>query len=190
MDFAVVLIICALTFGLCWLIDKGFTKLFRSQAQHASGKAVRLNKRYATGGIILIILAVLAMFNNGGSMLLLIGGLLILVVGAGLIIYYVSTGIFYDEDTFLYTSFGKKNQVYRYRDIQFQQLYVIQGGSVLVELHMTDGSAVQVSSQMTDHEKFLSHASVRWCRQRGLDPEHCNFLDPDNHCWFPSQEDT
>ena len=189
MDYAVVLIVCALSFGLCWLIDKGFTKLFRSQAQHASGKAVRLSKRYATGGIILIILAVLAICNSGDSLLLLLGGLLILLVGSGLIVYYISTGIFYDEDTFLYTSFGKKNRVYRYQEICFQQLYVIQGGSLLVELHMTDGTAVQVSSQMLDNEKFLSHAAVRWCRQRGIDPEHCEFLDPDNHRWFPSQED-
>ena len=191
MEYVIIVLIAAAVFGLCWLADKGFTKLFRSQAQHASGKAVRLNKRFATGGIVLIFLAVLALINSGsGGWIMVAGGILILLVGIGLIVYYVSCGIFYDEDTFLYTSYGKKNVVYRYGDIQFQQLYVVQGGSTLVELHMADGTSVQVSSQMTDHEKFLSHASVRWCRQRGIDPETCDFLDPDNNCWFPGQEDT
>ena len=32
-----VLLIAALVFGVCYLVDKGFAKLFRSQAQHMSG---------------------------------------------------------------------------------------------------------------------------------------------------------
>ena len=58
MEYIAVLIIALLVFGICFLIDKGFTKLFRSQAQHYSGLSVRLNKRYATIGIIMFALGV------------------------------------------------------------------------------------------------------------------------------------
>ena len=46
MEYILILIVAALVFGICFLIDKGFTKLFRSQAEHMSGTAVRLSKRY------------------------------------------------------------------------------------------------------------------------------------------------
>ena len=46
MEYLAVIIFAALVFGLCFLVDKGFTKLFRNQAQHHSGQAVRLNKKY------------------------------------------------------------------------------------------------------------------------------------------------
>ena len=52
------LIIIILTFALCFGLDKGFTKLFRSQPQHLSGKAVRLHKYYGLGGILLTVLGV------------------------------------------------------------------------------------------------------------------------------------
>ena len=42
MDFLIVIAVMAAAFGLFFLIDKGFTKLFRSKAQHKSGKSVRL----------------------------------------------------------------------------------------------------------------------------------------------------
>ena len=56
----------ALTFGICFLLDKGYTKLFRSRQQHRSGLAVRVNKRYATFGIILILLGVIALSGTLG----------------------------------------------------------------------------------------------------------------------------
>ena len=62
MDFLIVIAVMAAAFGLFFLIDKGFTKLFRSQAQHFSGKAVRLSKRYGSIGIILVGLGIAAIF--------------------------------------------------------------------------------------------------------------------------------
>jgi hypothetical protein len=76
-----------------------------------------------------------------GNWVLMAGGILIALVGAGLIVYYLTFGIYYDGESFLYSSFGKKSMSYRYGQIHHQQLYVLQGGSVLVDLHMTDGSA-------------------------------------------------
>ena len=190
MQYIAILLIAAVVFGLCYLFDKGFEKAFRSKPQHKSGLAVRPNKRYAAFGAILIALGFAAIFASAGNMVLLVGGILILLMAAGLIVYYATFGIFYDEDSFLFTSFGKKSVEYRYEDIQAQQLYVVQGGSVIVELHMTDGNTVSVQSVMLGVYAFLDTAFAGWCRQKGLNSDDCKFYDPANSCWFPSVEET
>ena len=37
MQFVIVLLIAAAVFGVCYLVDKGFSKAFRGKAQHRSG---------------------------------------------------------------------------------------------------------------------------------------------------------
>ena len=190
MQYFVVLLIAALVFGACYLFDKGFEKLFRSQEQHYSGLSVRLNKRYAAFGAILIALGVAAFFTGMESgWVLKAGGILVALMGAALVTYYATFGIFYDDNSFILTTFGKKSQTYRYRDIQGQKLYVLQGGGIVVELHLTDGRAASLQSAMIGVYPFLDHAFAAWCRQTGRDPESCDFHDTVNHLWFPSVED-
>ena len=188
MQYLAVLIVAALVFGVCYLFDKGFEKAFRNKPQHKSGLAVRPNKRYATFGIILIILGLAAVFSGAENTMLLVGGIVILLLAIGLIVYYMTFGIFYDEDGFVYTTFGKKSVEYRYQDIKSQQLYVIQGGNTLIELHMADGRAVSVQSAMLGVYAFLDTAFAGWCRQKGINSDDCNFYDPANSCWFPTEE--
>ena len=52
-QFIPILLVAAIIFGICYLVDKAFSKLFRSKAQHRSGKAVRANKRYGVFGVVL-----------------------------------------------------------------------------------------------------------------------------------------
>ncbi len=190
MNFIVMIVIMALTFGMCFLVDKGFTKLFRGQAEHMSGKAVRLNKRFATIGIILAILGLAAFFMGLESQkILLYCGPVVLLMGLGLIVYYMTFGVFYDDEGFVLTSFGKKSQRYRFADIKEQRLYAIQGGSVVVELHLTDGRAASLQSTMSGSLDFLEHAFFAWCRQTGREPKACDFHDPDRFMWFPSVEE-
>ena len=185
-----VVLVIAATLLLCWLIDKGFEKLFRNKPQHVSGKSVRLNKYYGVGGLLLTVLGVSAVFSGmGGEALLLYGGILLIVVGIALIVYYMTFGVFYDKDSFVLTTFGKKSATYRYGDIQSQQLYRNQGGSVLIELYLRDGRSVQLQSTMKDAYDFLDTAFEGWCDQRGMRKEDCGFYDPDNSCWFPSAEE-
>ena len=66
MEFLGVLLVAALVFLVCFLIDKGFTKLFRSQIEHRSGLAVRLNKKYGAFGLILAVLGVATVFAEIG----------------------------------------------------------------------------------------------------------------------------
>ena len=46
MEYIAVLVVAAAVFGICYLVDKGFTRMFRSQAQHMSGTAVRVALHY------------------------------------------------------------------------------------------------------------------------------------------------
>lgn len=190
MELLAVLIIAALVFGVCFLVDKGFAKLFRSQAQHFSGLSVRLNKKFAAFGLILFVLGLAAVFAGlSQGLLLIIGGSLILVVGIGLVVYYMTFGVFYDEDTFLLTSFGKKSKAYRYEEIAGQLLYN-SGGHIIVELHMADGRTFHLQSAQAEVVAFLDKAFAVWCRQRGVEESECEFHDTDNSCWFPSMEES
>ena len=183
------LIIILGTFLLCFLVDKGFAKLFRSQPQHRSGKAVRLSKFYSLGGLILAVLGIIAVLTGiTNSWLLLLGGAVILATGMFLVVYYLTFGIFYDSESFLVASFGKKSRVYRYEDILSQQLYNNRG-QILIELHMNDGSAVQLQSTMTNALSFMETAITGWCDRKGIEKESCEFYDPANCCWFPKTED-
>ena len=185
-----VLLVAAAVFGLCYLIDKTFTKKFRSKAQHMSGKAVRANKMYGIFGVVLSIIGILAvMVGIGSSILLLLGGIVVLGMGVGLAVHYLGFGIFYDQETFLVSRPGKKSLAHRYEEIQEQKLYQIQGGNILVELHLTDGSAVSLQSTMDGTYAFLDAAFAAWCRQTGRNPETCDFHDPSKHWWFPHEEE-
>lgn len=181
---ALILVLLAV-FGICFLVDKGFTKLFRSKAQHKSGLSVRLNKRFGSFGLIVAILGVGGIFAGiPGNWLLLAGGCLLVLVGAGLVVYYLSLGIYYDADSFVYSAFGKKSKTYRYGDIQGQQLYVTNTG-VVVELHMADGNAVLLQPSMIGTDQFISKASEGWFAQTGNSKEECEFYNPEKSCWFP-----
>ena len=160
MEYIGVLLLAALVFGGCWLLDKGFVAMFRNKAQHKSGLAVRANKRYGSIGLILAVLGIAGIFSGlEGQLLMLIGGIVLLLVGIGLIVFYLSFGIFYDGDTMLLTGFGKKDKVYRFREIKGQKLYLIQGGTVVVELHMEDGRTINVQTgTMEGAYSFLDHA--------------------------------
>lgn len=189
MEFIPLLLFAGIVFGICFLADKGFRKLFRSKVQHASGLAVRSPKRNGLFGVGLITLGVAATIFSQGNLLMLIAGIIILLSGIGLSAYYLSFGIFYDTDSFLCTGLFKKSRTYRYEDIRSQQLYVLTGGSTVIELLMADGTAVNVQSSMDGAYPFLDAAFDGWCRQTGCDPESCEFHDPANSCWFPKTEE-
>lgn len=190
MSLIATVIVAALVFGLCYLVDKGFTAKFRNRAQHRSGLAVRVSKRYGVFGISLSVLGVLAIgVGITGSKALMIGGILVLIMGICLAVYYLTHGIFYDGETFLITSFRKADRVYHYRDIREQKLFLVQGGNVIIELYLQDGSSVSLQSSMDGVYLFLDTAFAGWCLQKGVDPQSCDFHDPSKSWWFPHEEE-
>ncbi len=190
MQLLLIILTAAAVFGLCHLVDRAFTKMFRSKAQHRSGLAVRANKRYGAFGVVRTALGILAVCVGGtDGPVLIVGGLIVLVMGLCLAVYYLSFGVFYDGESFLQSRFGKKDVVHTYREIQGQKLYLVQGGSIIVELHMTDGSTLSLQSTMDGVYPFLDTAFAGWCLQTGHDPQNCDFYDPSQSLWFPTVEE-
>ena len=186
MTWPAVILVAALTFLVCFLADKGFSKLFRGKKQHASGLSVRLDRAYGAGGLVVMVLGVAALLT-WQSWLLIVGGIILMATGAVLLGYYLTFGVYYDQDTFLLTTFGKKDTVYRFADIRSQRLYTAAGGTI-IELYLTDGRVLQLQSRMKGVYPFLDAAFDGWLRQTGRKKEDCPFYDPDNSCWFPKEE--
>ena len=190
MELILTLLVAAAVFGVCYAVDRLFTKSFRSRAQHRSGLAVRASKRYGIFGVGLSVLGVMAICGGiPGDAALMVGGALVLLMGLALAVYYLSFGVFYDGESLLYCRFGKKSATYFYRQIVGQKLYQVQGGSVVIELHMEDGSVISLQSTMDGVYPFLDTAFAGWCMQTGHKIEDCKFYDPANSWWFPHEEE-
>lgn len=184
-EFIAVVVVAALTFGACFLIDKGFRRIFRSQQQHRSGKAVRLSKRYGTAGLIVALLGIAGLFAAPSQgVLLWVAGPTLISGGVALVIWYLSFGIFYDEDAFLITGFFQKNRRYTYDAIVSQQLFNSYG-NIVVELRLNDGRSVQLQSNMDGTYAFLDFAFRRWLEATGRTEADCPFYQPEQSCWFP-----
>ena len=190
MNILTILLVAGAVFGICHVVDKAFSKAFRSKAQHRSGLAVRVSKHYGVFGVGLIIIGILAIcLGTSGGIALLIGGIIVLMMGACLSAYYLTHGIFYDGESFLVSSFRKEDRVYQYQDILEQKLYLVQGGNIIIELYIKDGTTVSLQSSMDGVYLFLDTAFAGWCMQKGLDPQDCAFHDPSKSWWFPHEEE-
>ena len=190
MNLVMILLVAGAVFGICYLVDKAFTNAFRSKAQHRSGMAVRVSKMYGIMGIALCVIGILSLVVGTGSLLLLVGGMIVLAMGAAMAVYYLTRGIFYDAESFLVSGFGQKGTPHYYKEIQQQRLYLVQGGNVIIELYMADGSTVSLQSNMDGVYPFLDTAFAGWCQQTGTDPDSCSFHNPGNHWWFPHEEES
>ena len=188
MQAIVIIVVAALVFALCWGVDKMFTKLFRSKAQHRSGLAVRASKRYGIFGVMFSVLGILGIVTGAaGEDILTYAGIVVLLMGLGLAVHYLSFGIFYDGESFLVCRFGKKPQEHRYEEIVSQKLYVLTGGSIVIELTLKDGSAVSLQSTMDGVYPFMDTAFAGWCLETGHEMDKCDFYDPSKSWWFPHE---
>lgn len=189
MNLLSVLIIAAVVFGLCYLIDKLFTKRFRGTKQHKSGKAVRLSKRYGSVGLVIVVLGMAGVFAGlQKNWLMLAGGCLLIVTGVCLVVYYMTFGVFYDDEGFVLTTFGKASKTYRFENIRSQQLYNSYNNT-LIELHLSDGRSVQLQANMEGVYPFMDKAFYGWLKQKKIALDACPFYDPQNSCWFPTEEE-
>lgn len=190
MNILMTILTAALTFGFCYVIDKYFSHAFRSKAQHQSGMAVRVNKRYGVFGVGLTVIGVLSVcVGFTGGLALLLGGMVVLVMGICLGVYYLTHGIFFDGESFLVASFRKADRVYQYAQIREQKLYLVQGGNIIIELYLDDETTISLQSSMEGVYLFLDTAFAGWCLQKGIDPQDCSFHDPSKSWWFPHEEE-
>ena len=49
---------------------------------------------------------------------------------------------------------------------------------------------MSLQSTMEGTYPFLDHAFAAWCRQTGRDPKQCDFHDPSQSLWFPTEEES
>ena len=189
MNILMILLVAGAVFGICRVVDQAFSKAFRSKAQHRSGTAVRVSKMYGIMGIALTVIGIMSLVVGTDSYLLFFGGLIVLAMGAAMAVYYLTRGIFYDGESFLVSGFGQKGNSHYYSEIQQQRLYLVQGGNVIIELHLSDGTAVSLQSNMEGVYPFMDTAFAGWCQQTGTDPSSCSFHNPSNHWWFPHEEE-
>ena len=190
MQAIVILIIAALVFLICRVVDKLFSKLFRSKAQHRSGMAIRASKRYGIFGVMFSVLGILGIITGiTGEKVLTWAGLVVLLMGIALAVHYLSFGIFYDGESFLLCRFGRKSQEHRYDEIVSQKLYVLTGGSTVIELTLKDGSTVSVQSTMDGVYPFMDTAFAGWCLETGHQMDQCDFYDPSKSWWFPHEKE-
>ena len=182
--------VIAVTFGVMFAGDYLFHKLFRKEQEYQTGMAVHLNKRYLVTGILISVLgvALLGQLTKGFSWLLVAAAAILEVMGIGLLIYYNTFGIFYDEDSFIYRHFRGKPTTYRYADIRSQQLLQTAGG-IVVELDLADGTTMSLQQNMDGMYTFLDHACFARMRQLDTEPRSCKWFDQSNSCWFPPRED-
>ena len=185
-EYIAIAIVAGAVFGICALVDWAFKKIFRSQSQHRSGTAVRLSKRYGSVGLILAVFGVsVVLVGIPDNWLFLAAGVLFVLIGIGLVAYYLSFGVFYDDDSFVLTTIGKKSKTYRYEAIRGQQTYVTTGNHVVVEVYLDDGRTFQIQSAMAGGFAFMDHAFQKWLEQTGKQQDQCDFYDPQQCCWFP-----
>ncbi len=188
MEYVWIAVLALLTFGVCFGLDKLFSKVFRGSNQHQSGHKVKLRSRMAIFGLLVVLLGVVCViFYWGSHPVIFWSGWILLLMGGCMLAYYLSFGIYYDEEGFVYSRFGRKSKLYTYDCITAQQLYNSQG-SILVELHLRDGNTVPVQDSMEGGFAFLDYAFARWLEARGLTKEACEFYDPDKCHWFPAVE--
>jgi hypothetical protein len=186
MDIFYLALFMAAVFGLCRLVDILFTRIFRSKPQHKSGRAVRLSPHVGGIGVGVFLLGLMAvLFGGGQGWILIAGGVMLLLLGIGLVVYYLSFGVYYDEEGFLFSALGRRAIFCRYETIKAQRLYNA-GGKLLIELHMEDGNTIQLPAGMKGREAFLDYAYEGWVRQKHLAAEELLFHDADNSVWFPT----
>lgn len=181
MTAVILLIIGAITFGLCFLIDWLIKRIKQRKKGTHESHTVRQPTRAIGIGIVLTV-AGLALALFWGQALGLWGGLVIFLLGVVLIGSYFVFYINYDEESFTYCTIkGKKR--YLYNQIRGEQVIATRSG-INVILYM-GGSTVEMSEGMQGVREFLSHAYYARCRQLNIDPAENPPPAPRELLWFP-----
>ncbi len=188
MKYLFVIILCALVFLVCFLIDLLCKALFPKSKLEKSKTVVRPPRRSAIFGIILSFLGVAVLVKylpQGEDLLFIIGAAVVLVLGIILLITYFSVTIYFDDTGFLYKARGKRKQAFRYSQIKGQRSLMTRGG--INTILFVGDEEINLYSAMQNVNAFLSKAFFKWCEETGVDPDEIEnnprmltyFPDPD-----------
>jgi hypothetical protein len=184
-----VLIVCAVVFLICFLIDTLFKVIFPKSKLEKSKQVVRPPRKSAVAGVILTFAGVAVLIKNLAGTpdtLFLIGSIVAIIFGVILLCTYFSVVIYFDDEGFLYKAWGHGKKEFRYSQIRGQRSLLTRGG-VNTILFVGD-EEINLYSAMQNLNAFLSKAFFRWCAVKGIDPDTIEnnprmatyFPDPDN----------
>lgn len=189
MKYLLVLLLCAVVFLICFLIDLLLKALFPKSKLENSKNVVRPPRRSAVFGVILSFLGVVVLVKylpTAEEILLIIGAAVALILGAVLLITYFSVVIYFDDEGFLYKARGHGKQTFRYSQIKGQRSLMTRGG--INTILFVGDAEINLYSAMQNVNAFLNKAFFKWCAEKGLDPDSIEnnprmltyFPDPDN----------
>ena len=187
--YILMLIVCALVFLVCFLIDTLLKVIFPKSKLEKSRQAVRPPRRSAVIGVILAFLGlavVVRIAPQEHDTLLLIGAIGAMVIGTVLLCTYFSVVIYYDDEGFLYKAWGHGKQEFRYSQIRGQRSLLTRGG-VNTILFVGDAE-INLYGAMQNLNAFLSKAFFKWCQVKGIDPDSIEN-NPRMATYFPDPDD-
>ena len=188
MNLLGIVIVCAVVFLLCWLVDTACKKLFPKQELEKGRDVVRPSRKNAVFGVILTFAAVaVTVFRLTAEpdVLLIVGCAVAFLLGVLLLVNFFSFALYYDKERFLLVHRGKK-QTFTYDQIRGQQTLMTRGGYQSV-LFVGD-TQIELDSSMQNVNVFLGKAFYRWCEAKGIDPESVEN-NPRMMRWFPDPEE-
>ena len=166
-----IIIICAVVFLLCFLVDT-LLKALRPKSGLGKGvKFVRMPRRSFLFGMILLLFPVVAIlfWLPKDEKLLRVGCGVIFAMGILLLYYFFSFSIRYDDTAFEYRDLRHKRTRFTYDQIRGQRSVTTRSG-VQTVLFVADDS-LMLSEAMQGVNEFLSTAFFKWCAIKGIDPD-------------------
>ena len=172
--FLGVLIVAGAIFGICFLIDRLFARLFRNAEQYRSGLSVKLNKRYGSIGLLMCVLGLAAVFTGlAESWILVAGGAFLAVIGTALIIYYIS---FSDDDSAVLISENKQRipGIYGENVARFLGNYNL---TFFPDLDSTENVfSFRHTEKMLTFGRHISHPFIQFLLFQLIILERCRFF--------------
>lgn len=186
MQYLFYFLLIGVIFGLIALCDFLLKKLL-PKPRYDTSHAVRLPRYSFILGVIIAVVGLVAILYvpRETEALLWYGSWIVLIMGAGLLLNFFSTGIFYDDEGFTYRVLLKKPRTYRYSDITAQRTFVAKSGWN-TSLY-ANGEEIQLYAAMQGVSEFLNKAFFAWCRQKNIDPDTVEN-DPHMLIFFPEPE--
>ena len=188
MKYVLLLLLCAVVFLVCFLIDKLFALIFPKSKTEKSGNVVRLPRRNAVAGVLLVFvpLVVLLFFiPEGGDTLMTVGCVTAIVLGVILLVNYLSFAIYYDDEGFVYKDLRRKKTSYHYSQIRGQRSVMTRSG--VNSILFVGKDELNVYSTMQDLNAFLNKAFYKWCEIKQIDPASVEN-NPAMFTWFPDPD--
>ena len=159
--YVFVLIVCAVVFLVCFLIDSLLKLLFPKSRLEKSKQVVRPPRRSAVIGVILTFAGaamLVKLLPEKGDLLFILGSIVAVIFGVILLCTYFSFVIYYDDEGFLYKAWGHGKQEFRYSQIRGQRSLLTRGG---VNTILFVGDDWYGTDKWREYEKEFAKAGVR-----------------------------